>query len=43
VLEVEETSDKELGKPEGESDVEEISWDGLIIESDDKGLMHDSN
>jgi hypothetical protein len=39
VLEVEETSNEELRKPEGESDVEGISWDGLIIESDNEGLM----
>jgi hypothetical protein len=41
LLEVEETSDEELGGPEEEPNM--TSWDGLLcIESDDERMMYDS-
>ena len=44
ILEAEETGDDELddaGEPGEESDVEEFSWDGLIIEDEDEeGKYH---
>ena len=45
ILEVEESSDEldDVGEPEEESDVEEFSWDGLLIEDEDEEAIYYSD